>query len=254
MHAALVVHRVMADQAANLTSITRLTKEAASQGAGLVVFSETALTGFVGTDDPAHDRLLAQPIPGPVTAQLGDLACEAATWIAIGMYEREQAGGQERLYDSATLIGPDGKIHLHYRRISPQWHRQNADRRVYRQGTDLPMASTDFGTCALLLCGDLFDDEILRRLRHLGPNWLLFPFARSYDSEVADAEQWDREERLVYAHRAASAGVGALMVNHLAVPELGGCFGGALAVATDGTITGELPPGSEGILQVDISR
>ncbi|MET9023435.1 carbon-nitrogen hydrolase family protein [Actinopolymorpha sp. NPDC004070] len=253
MHAALAVHSVVADQAANLAGIARLTKEAASKDAGLVVFSEAALTGFVGNDDPAHDRLLAQPLPGPVTAQLGDLAREAGVWIAVGLYEREQVSGEEHLYDSAILVGPDGRIQLHYRRISPQWHGPSADRQVYRQGTDLPMASTDFGTCAFLVCGDLFDDGILQRLGHLQPDWLLFPFARSYDSEVADAEQWDREERLVYAGQAARAGVGALMVNHLAEPDLGGCFGGALAVAPDGTILGELPPGDEGILLVDLS-
>ncbi|MFD2079123.1 N-carbamoylputrescine amidase [Actinopolymorpha cephalotaxi] len=253
MQAALAVHRVVADQAANLTSITKLTREAAGKGADLVVFSETALTGFVGNDDPAHDRLLAQPIPGPVTEHLGALSRETGMWIAIGMYERERTATEERLYDSAILIDPDGKVQLHYRRISPQWH-GSPDRRVYRQGTDLPVASTDFGTCAFLLCGDLFDDELVQRLRRVQPNWLLFPFARSYDSEVADAEQWEREERFVYADRAARAGVGALMVNHLAARDVGGCFGGALAVAPDGTIIGELPPGNEGILLVDLSR
>ncbi|MGW0228597.1 nitrilase-related carbon-nitrogen hydrolase [Actinopolymorpha singaporensis] len=54
---------------------------------GLVVFSETALTGFVGNDDPVHDRLLAQPVSGPVTEQLGALSSESGIWIAIGLYE-----------------------------------------------------------------------------------------------------------------------------------------------------------------------
>ncbi|NYH88670.1 hypothetical protein F4554_001308 [Actinopolymorpha rutila] len=45
MKAALAVHRVVADQAANLNRITKLAREAANKGAGLVVFSETALTG-----------------------------------------------------------------------------------------------------------------------------------------------------------------------------------------------------------------
>jgi predicted amidohydrolase len=254
MQAALAVHRVVADSAANMTSIMRLTEEAADKGAGLVVFSETALTGFVGNDDPAHDRLLAQPIPGPVTTQLGTLSRESGMWIAIGLYERQQAAaGKDRLYDSAILIGPDGKIRLHYRRITPKWH--GGDPRVYSQGTALPMASTTFGTVAFLLCGDLFDDALLQRLHHLEPNWLLFPFARSYDSEVADADQWEREERLIYARRAARAGVGALMVNYLAEPDTShGCFGGAMAVAPDGTIISDLQPGHEGILLVNLSR
>ncbi len=254
MQAALAVHRVVADPAANLNRVMQLAREAADNGAGLVVFSETALTGFVGNDDPAHDHLLAQSIPGPATAQLGGLARDAGLWIAIGLYERQQAAGREHLYDSAILIGPDGKIHLHYRRISSQWHGTSADPRVYLQGSDLPMASTAFGTCTFLICGDLFDDALLQRVRRLEPNWLIFPFARSYDSEVADAEQWEQEERLVYARQVGHAGVGALMVNYLAESDTDGCFGGAIAVAPDGRIISSLSPGNEGVLMVDISR
>ncbi|GAA2760042.1 nitrilase-related carbon-nitrogen hydrolase [Actinopolymorpha rutila] len=251
VQAALAVHRVVADSAANMTSIMKMTEEAADKGAGLVVFSETALTGFVGKDDPAHDRLLAQPVPGPATAQLGALSRECDVWIAIGLYERLGGAGNERLYDSAILVGPDGGIHLHYRRISPQWH--GGDPQVYCQGTDVPMASTPFGTCAFLICGDLFDDELLQRVRRLELNWLLFPFARSYDSEVADAGQREREERLICARRAARAGVGALMVNYLAEPDTPhGCFGGAIAVAPDGAIISDLPPGHEGLLMIDL--
>ncbi|SDR68874.1 hypothetical protein SAMN04489717_0075 [Actinopolymorpha singaporensis] len=44
------------------------------------------------------------------------------------------------------------------------------------------------------------------------------------------------------------------MVNHLAEPDVGGCFGAALAVGPDGTIISELPPGNEGLLLVDLSR
>jgi predicted amidohydrolase len=254
MQAALAVHRVVADPAANMVSVMHLARAAADNGAGLVVFSETALTGFVGNDDPAHDRFLAQPIPGPATARLGTLARDRRLWIAIGLYEREHEAGKERLYDSAVLIGPDGKIHLHYRRISPQWHGPTADPQAYRQGTDLRMANTPFGTCAFLICGDLFDNALLQGLRHLGPNWLLFPFARSYDSDVANAEQWEQEERLLYGRQVKRAGVGALMVNYLAEHATGGFFGGAMVIASEGTIISSLPPDYEGLLLVHISR
>jgi N-carbamoylputrescine amidase len=254
MRAALAVHRVVADPATNLVTIERAAQAAADAGAELVVFSETALTGFVANDDPAHDRPLARPVPGPATERLAALARDRGLWIALGLYERAEEGGQECLYDAAVLLGPDGAIHLHYRRITPQWHWPNADPRIYRQGTGLPMATTPFGTCVFLLCGDLFDETVLNRLRQLRPDWLLFPFARRFDSEVADAAQWEQAERLDYARQAGRAGVAALMVNYLAdSPATGGCFGGALVVTRDGTIFSSLPPGREGLLLVDLA-
>jgi N-carbamoylputrescine amidase len=255
MRAALAVHRVVADPAANLVTIERAAQAAADAGAELVVFSETALTGFIGNDDPAHDRPLAQPVPGPATERLATLARERGLWIAFGLYERTQEDGQECLYDAAVLLGPDGATHLHYRRLTPQWHWPSADPKIYQQGTELPVATTPFGTCAFLLCGDLFNEAVVNRLRRLRPDWLLFPFARRFDSEVADAAHWEQAERLNYARQAGRARVGALMVNYLADSRAtGGCFGGALVVTRDGTIVSSLPPGQEDLLLVDLAR
>lgn len=246
--AALAVHRVAGDPEANLARVERLAHAAADGGAGLVVFSETALTGFVGTDAPAHDRPLAQPIPGPATERLAAVARNRRLWLALGLYERSG----RRLYDAAVLLGPDGALRLRYRRVTPQWHWPAADPAVYRQGTAVRTAATPFGAGAFLLCGDLFDAGAVRRLRAGRPDWLLVPFARRLDSEVADAAQWEQEEQWVYARQVGRIGVPALLVNYLAdSPAAGGCFGGALAVGADGTMLAGLPPGREGLAFVD---
>ncbi|MBI3974577.1 MAG: carbon-nitrogen hydrolase family protein [Chloroflexi bacterium] len=172
--AALAVHRVVSDLNANLATIERMAHEAADAGAELVVFSETALTGFIANGDPAHDLPLGQPIPAPATERLAAVARKRRLWLALGMYERVAEGEQAHLYDVAVLLGPDGAIHLKYRRITPQWHRRNADPAIYRQGSEIPTATTPLGTCAFLLCGDLFCDPLVDRLRELRPNCLLF--------------------------------------------------------------------------------
>ena len=128
MRAALAVHRVTADRAATLCGMAALAHEAADAGARLVLFSETALTGFVASGDPVRDLPLAEPIPGPATDALGALARRRGIWLGFGTYERERswlgtrARGVDRLYDAAVLLGPDGAVRLHYRRVTPQWH------------------------------------------------------------------------------------------------------------------------------------
>ncbi|MBV9617351.1 MAG: carbon-nitrogen hydrolase family protein [Ktedonobacteraceae bacterium] len=249
MKVALAVHRISPDPISNLRTIISMTTEAADSGADLIVFAEMALTGFILTDDPSHDLPLGQPIPGAATETLTLLARERHIWIALGLVEYEHG----QLYDTAVLLTPQGTIGLKYRRISPSWHGGFADPSIYQQGSLIPVAQTPWGSCVFLICGDLFDDYIISQVRDLHPNFVLFPFARSFDSEVTDLEHWEREEQFRYAERAHMIGVTTLMVNYLAdQPGLGDCFGGAMVVAPTGTILAHLPLGRSGLLMTPL--
>lgn len=248
---ALAVHRLQPDRAANLTSMLRLAKDAANRGATLVVFAETALTGFVATGDPAHDLPLGEPVPGPATEALADVARACRLWIGLGLYEREG----DCLYDAAVLLAPDGTLALHYRRIDPHWHRPQHDPAIYQQGNAVPVADTPFGRCAFLLCGDLFNDEVLAMLKAAQPDLLLVPFARGFDTEVADAADWEQREQYRYADRVRQATVPALLVNTLASdPSTGAGFGGAMLIDAAGTIRRRLPLDQQGLLLVTLKQ
>ncbi len=251
MRAALIAHRVLPDVEANLSEILRWIEKAARSGADLIVFSEAALTGLINTDEPAVDLLLGQTIPGPLTETLAQQARRRHIWLALGLLEREG----NRLYDSAVLLAPDGCIALKYRRIQPQWHGKRADPAVYCQGHELPAAQTPLGSFVFLICGDLFDDGLVQRVRHLGPDYLLIPFARCFDDGSYDQRRWDREERPVYVERVKLTDATALMVNYLADRELlGGAFGGAMVVSGNGVMIDCLPLGRPGMLVVDLQR
>jgi len=245
MKAALAVNRVTTDIDANLKMITNMANEAADDKADLVVFAEAALTGLINDDDPSHDLPLGQPIPGPVTDMLMELARERRVWLAIGMLEREGRS----LYDSAVLLTPGGEIGLKYRRIQPQWHGPSADPSVYRQGTELSKVETPLGSFAFMICGDLWDDELVRRTRDLRPDWLLYPFARS----GLDDGRWEREEKPEYAQRAKLTGATALMTGYVAdFQPKNRYIGGAMAVSSEGTVLASLTPGKTEILLVDL--
>ncbi len=248
MKAALAINPVVTDIDANLMTILNMVNEAADDHADLVVFGEAALTGLINNDDPSHDLPLGQPIPGPVTDMLLALARKRHVWLAIGILEREG----KTLYDSAVLLTPSGEVELKYRRIQPQWHGRSPDPSVYRQGTNLPRVETSFGSFAFLICGDLWDDELVERARDLRPDWLLYPFLNSLVGE-----RWGKELKPSYAERAKLIGATTLMTSYLAdlPPEdmdLGGAVGGAIVVSSDGTVVDSLPPGRTGILLVDL--
>ncbi len=249
MRAALVVHHISEDQQTTLNNIVQMTHESADAGADLVLFCEAALTDFITVDCAGHDLPLGRHIPGPTTNVLASVTRDRGIWVAIGLYEREH----DRLYDSALLLSPDGTIALKYRRIDPHWHGRAADHSVYRQGSAVGKVATPFGTGAFLICGDLFYDNPIRRVRELRPDWLLHPFARCFDSEVADSEQWHREERYVYAERVRRMGVTTLMTNLLTDDCRFGCyFGGSMVVSGKGELVDHLPIGKAGRLLIDL--
>jgi N-carbamoylputrescine amidase len=250
MKVALIVPRLTSDAEANLDTMERMAGSAASMGAGLIVLPEAVLTGLVNTDDPAHDIPLCQTIPGPATDMLGVLCSRYGCRIAFGLLELSEG----RIYDSALLLEPDGRIGLTYRRISPGWHGEEADPGVYCQGVEIPFVRTPFGRMAFLLCGDLFDDETVSRFRGLSADWMLFPFARSFPDGEADQERWDREELPEYAARVALAKTPALMVNYITDDSLPDdrSFGGAFVISRAGEVLASHPLGLEGKLLVEL--
>ncbi len=245
LKAALVVLPLVADIAANRSAMVRYIHAAADAGADLALFPEAALTGLINDDVPEHDLPLGQPVPGPLVALLAELARERHIWIATGLLEREA----DRLYDTAVLIAANGELVLKYRRIHPGWHGRQADPAVYGRGTDLPAVDTPLGRFAFLLCGDLFQEELVRRVRGLAPDWLLCPLARSFDDSSWSQERWEREARPEYCAQVRRVGVTTLLVNSLdrGLPD-DHCFGGAAVIAGDGTVVAEMPLGREGML------
>ncbi len=250
MRAALAVNLVCGGWEDNLARIEVMIHEAATAGAQLIIFPETALTGLINNDDPAHDLPLGQLIPGPATERLSALAHSRGTYIAIGLFERDG----DRLYDSAILIDPAGEIILRYRRISRGWRSPKADPAAYGEGDTITKVDTPLGSFACLICGDLADDELLERVRALDVDWLFFPFARNFNDNSYDQQRWDRDEEPWYRDQAAHTGATTLMVNYLDDPswEPDRAFGGALVVSSTGEVIAKLPLGRTGLLVVDL--
>ena len=248
MRAALGVFRVDEDRPVNLARMTDLCERAAGGNADLIVFCEAAVTGFAGRDDPRQDAALGEPVPGPATAALGSVARRLGLWVAFGLFERADMA----LYDSAVLIDRTGDVRQVYRRIDPHWHRPDADAAVYRQGGGLAVTAADFGTVTMLICGDLFNEDVLGQCGAVRPEVVLVPIARGFDADVADQGQWHSQEQAIYVRQVQKTGAVGLLVNQLGGQGTTVGFGGALAVAADGTLLAAWPLHTDGLLLVDV--
>jgi len=157
----------LADKAGNLDIIRARLREAAGQGARLVIFPECAVTGYC-FDSKAQAWPYAETLPGPTTDVLAADCRKLGVWAVAGLLEREG----ERLFNACALVGPDGfsagyrKAHLPCLGID----------RFVTPG-DRPFAVHDLGGLRLgmNICYDFTFPEAARVLMLLGADLIVLP-------------------------------------------------------------------------------
>ena len=149
---------------ANLHLFAPLIAEAAAKDADLVVLPET-LT-YYGTGVKPVD--VAEPMPGPSTEYLGQLARSHDLYIVAGLYEK--AG--HIVYNVAALIGPDGTLIGKYRKVTlPTGEVDNG----VAPGHEYPTFETGFGRLGMMVCYDGFFPEVARELSNRGAEVIAWP-------------------------------------------------------------------------------
>jgi len=104
-----------------------LFREAVGMGARFVVFPELALTTFFPRywmEDQAEvdRRFFEAAMPNPTVQPLFDFARERGVGFYLGYAELAQEGGATRRFNTAILVGPDGRIAGKYRKIHLPGH------------------------------------------------------------------------------------------------------------------------------------
>ena len=140
----------------NLEHSLELAREAAMNGANLIVLPELANTGYLfGTRQEAF--LHAELIPeGPSMQAWLDFARKHQVYLAAGLAERDGV----QLFDSAVLVGPGGFIGK-YRKA----HLWNREKLWFTPGNlGFPVFDTPIGRIGLLICWDIWFPEVPRLL------------------------------------------------------------------------------------------
>ncbi|MFF2908373.1 carbon-nitrogen hydrolase family protein [Paenibacillus sp. NPDC057934] len=156
---------VLFDKASAMDKIAVTAKEAAAQGAKLIVYPEVFIPGYprglsfgarVGSrtvDGRKNwERYWASSIdiPGPDTQVLCDLARELGVYLVIGAVERDHEFSRSTLYNSMIYIGPDGELLGKHRKLVPT----GSERLLWGvgDGSTLPVIDTPFGRIGGLIC------------------------------------------------------------------------------------------------------
>jgi predicted amidohydrolase len=110
---------------------------------------------------------VAEPVPGPTTDQLGELARAKHCYVAAGLYERERGAS----YNTAVLIDREGKVVGRYRKV----YLPRGEMVQLTPGNEFPVFTTDFGTIGMMICYDVYYPEPARQLAARGAEIILLP-------------------------------------------------------------------------------
>jgi predicted amidohydrolase len=199
--AGIVLKWIRGDKEANYRRAEPLVRRAAEGGARIVCTTECFLDGYAIADKsiPLHTyRALGEVIPaGEYFQRLGRLADELDIHLVAGMLE---ADGEER-YNTAVLIGPDGKLIGKYRK-------QNLGHELERNrpGNVSSVFETPYSRVGVMICADRTDRGIVRRFCAAGADFLICPsggmFGPIKNDPILQARSRENQVHIVFVHPA----------------------------------------------------
>jgi predicted amidohydrolase len=250
---ALVQMRV--DGGSKISNIKRAVERvavSAAAGAEVVLLPEALDLGWT---HPSAELDAGQIPGGFACAQLSNAARQYSVYLCAGLVERD---GQQ-IFNSAVLIGPDGKLLLHHRKLNEL----EIGHSTYAQGDRLAVSSTPLGTFGLMICSDAFarGQVVSRTLGLMGADVILSPCAWAVPANHHQATEpygqlWlDNYQPVARDYSlwiAAASNVGLLNAG----PWSGWkCIGCSLIIGPQGDIAARGPYGQEAdtIIYADVS-
>jgi N-carbamoylputrescine amidase len=185
---ALVQHRCNDKRDDNLARTIAGIREAASQGARLVLLQELHTGLYFCQSEDTNQFDLAEPIPGPSTTALAAAAKELGVVIVASLFERRASG---LYHNTAAVLDSDGSLAGIYRKMhipdDPGFYEK-----FYFTPGDLGFEPihTSLGKLGVLVCWDQWFPEAARLMTLAGAELLLYPTAIGWDpSDTADEQQ-----------------------------------------------------------------
>jgi N-carbamoylputrescine amidase len=196
---ALIQERNQGDAQANLAVIEERVAEAARHGAKLVLLQELHNGAYFCQRQCVTEFELAEPIPGPSTERMGELAKQHGVVIVSSLFERRGAG---LYHNTAVVLEKDGSIAGKYRKMHIP-DDPGFNEKFYFTPGDLGFhpIDTSVGRLGVLVCWDQWYPEGARLMALAGADLLLYPTAIGWDPDDAQDEKDRQRNAWILSHR-----------------------------------------------------
>ncbi|MBI2335163.1 MAG: carbon-nitrogen hydrolase [Deltaproteobacteria bacterium] len=183
----------------NLDKAMSLLTQAVEKGAKVISLPELFATQYFCQKEEQRNFEFAETIPGPTTQALSAFAVQHKVVVIAPLFEKR---GKGVYHNSAVVLGPDGKILSHYRKMhipdDPLFYEK-----YYFAGGDLGFlaVATPVAKLGVLICWDQWFPEGARLTALKGADILFYPTAIGWISEddkptqIAQHEAWETMQR-----------------------------------------------------------
>ncbi|MBN1908187.1 MAG: carbon-nitrogen hydrolase family protein [Pirellulales bacterium] len=185
--AGLIFQPAKWDKDENTRRLDIAIRKAQKDGAQLVVTPEGALEGYVVNEviratgekrQELTDRFntLAEPIDGPHIRHFQELCKELNIHLVLGFLEADEG----KTYNTAVVIGPEGKIIGKYRKTHFAQGYSHGDKKgdnppSYTRGTEYPVFDVGSAKMGVMICFDRRVPKVARRLVENGAQIIVNP-------------------------------------------------------------------------------
>ena len=199
LRVALLQERDHGSREANLDAIEAGLREAARNGARLVLLQELHNGPYFCQHESVAEFDRAESIPGPSTQRIGALAAELKLVIVASLFERRAAG---LYHNTAVVFDCTNEICGKYRKMhipdDPAFYEK-----FYFTPGDLGFApiATSVGKLGVLVCWDQWYPEAARLMALAGADLLLYPTAIGWDPADRDDEKARQRDAWITVQR-----------------------------------------------------
>ncbi len=203
------------DPEQNLEHAMEMVREAAGKGANVVCLPELFMTQYFCQREDHAFFDLAEPIPGPTSTRLSQLARQQGVVLIASLFEKRAPG---IYHNTAAIFEKDGALTGIYRKMhipdDPLYYEK-----FYFTPGDLGFKAldTNVGKIGTLVCWDQWYPEGARLTALQGANVLFYPTAIGW--HPAEKEEWGEAQhdawRTIQRAHAIANGVYVAVVNRV---------------------------------------
>lgn len=183
---ACVQHACGNDRSRNWARSEQGITEAARRGARLVLLPELHGSGYFPLCQDRRYFDKSEPIPGPTTDWLGQLARQTQTLIVGSVFERRGVGVY---HNTAVVLERDGSLAGCYRKMHIPDDPGYNEKYYFTPGESFAPIQTSVGRLGVLVCWDQWFPEAARLMALAGADLLLYPTAIGWDANDSAPEK-----------------------------------------------------------------